>query len=314
MRTAAFLVLVLCAVAHGGNRIVVMSERNDLSSALQLALAGRQADVAAETATPAGEQRLDRAAAAQRTAIADHADIGVWIDGDEVWVVLADGRDVRHAPLPADASPRVFAAVTTSLIDELVAPPVAPPVAVDVHVDVGPPAAPQVAVAAQPPPAVAPAVVAPPSLVATATAAEAPVNASRTLIELGATASNASVGGQVEVLYPLTPAMRLGFLGGVSSMFEGFADTPSGSGMFDAGIELRHVGTGKTHFDFGPEIALARGSEGDVGGLLGFRLGVARELDKMAITASIAPTYLFGFGYVASPFSFVASLGVDLPL
>lgn len=311
MRTAAFLVLVLCAVAHAGNRIVVMSERDDLSSALQLALAGRQADVAAEPASPAGEQRLDRAASAQRTAIADHADIAVWIDGDEVWVVLADGRDVRHAPLPTDASPRVFAAVTTSLIDELVAPPVAPPVSVDVHVDVSP--AP-VAAAPPPPPTaapVAPVVLAPPSLVAQAS--ELPAH-SGPLLELGATVSSASLGGQVELLYPLGPSLRIGFLAGLASMFDGFAATPDGAGMVDAGVELRHVGTGKTHFDFGPELALARDSDGDQGGIAAFRFGLTHELDRMAITGSIAPMYLFGFGYLDSPFSVVATLAVGLPL
>ena len=35
-----------------------------------------------------------------------NADAGVWIDGGEIWVVSADGRYVRHAPVPGDASPR----------------------------------------------------------------------------------------------------------------------------------------------------------------------------------------------------------------
>ena len=44
------------------------------------------------------------------------------IDDRDVCVVSADGRSFRHAPL-GDASPRMFAAVATSLLDELIAPP-----------------------------------------------------------------------------------------------------------------------------------------------------------------------------------------------
>ena len=59
-----------------------------------------------------------------------------WIDANDVCVVSADGAYFRHTPLPADASPRVFAAIATSLLDELLAPPT---VNVDVNVDIGSP-------------------------------------------------------------------------------------------------------------------------------------------------------------------------------
>jgi hypothetical protein len=273
--------------------------------------------VSAEPGSPAGEQRLDRAAAAQRTAIAHNADVGVWIDDDEVWAVLADGRDVRHAPLPDGATPRVFAAIATSLVDELLAPPVVPgTIGVDVHVDITPSAPPpQVAIAPPPPPpAAAPVIFAPPSVVTAATP-DVP-RTSRTLLEIGGTVSNATIGGQVEVLWPLTPTLRFGALAGMSSLFDGFSFSNSGAGMIDAGIELRHVGTdtGKTHFDVGPELAIARSSAGDTGGIAAVRLALTRELSTLAITAAIAPMYLFGFGYEGSSFSVLGSLSVSVPL
>ena len=319
MRAAPFVLLGLCAMAQAGNRVVVMNERPDLPGALQMALA-HQAEVSSEPATPAGEQRLDRAAAAQRTAIADNADIGVWIDDNEVWAVLADGRDVRHAPLPADATPRVFAAIATSLVDELVQPPVAPPAIVDVHVEVTP--APAVAAAAPPATtaiAVAPAapiaaVIAPPSAVAEAT----PIlpRPSRTLLEIGGTISNASVGGQVEMLWPISPVLRLGVLGGLSTMTDGYGFTNSGETLLDAGVELRHigVGTGKTHFDLGPELGVAYASGGALGGIAAIRFAVTRELASTAVTAAVSPMYLFGFDGEQQSFSVLGSLSVDVPL
>ncbi len=127
MRIALVLVtfwLVTCAVAHAGNRVVVMTDRDYLVAALQVELAGRHLEVVSEPTSPVGDERLDRAAAAQRVAMSNNADASIWIDTDgEVWVVLGDGRDLRHAPLPVDATPRVFATIAASLVDELFAPP-----------------------------------------------------------------------------------------------------------------------------------------------------------------------------------------------
>jgi hypothetical protein len=64
---------------------------------------------------------LDRAASAQHLAIANDATAVVWIDNGEVWIVSADGRDMRHAPLADSASPHVFGAIAASLLGEMIA-------------------------------------------------------------------------------------------------------------------------------------------------------------------------------------------------
>ncbi|HEY1549861.1 MAG TPA: hypothetical protein VGG28_18660 [Kofleriaceae bacterium] len=103
---------------------------------------------------PPGDRVLDRAAAAQHLAITSNASAVVWIDNGEVWMVSADGREMRHAPIGDGANPAVFASIATSLLGELVATaPVAPPAA---------PPAPAIVIAPAPPvvDATAPALVA----------------------------------------------------------------------------------------------------------------------------------------------------------
>ncbi len=145
MRSILILV-ALGTVAHAG-RVVVLTERTELSAALQVAT---QLEIVAEPMTsPPGEQVLDRAASAQHLAMTDNASAVVWIDGDEVWAVSADGHELRHAPLADASDPRVFAAIAASLLDELRAPPEnATHVRVDVTIDPSP-AQP---IAATPPP------------------------------------------------------------------------------------------------------------------------------------------------------------------
>jgi hypothetical protein len=305
MRAAPFVVLGLCAVAHAGNRVVVMSERGDLPAALQLALAAHEAQVSSELASPVGEQRLDRAAAAQRTAIADNADIGVWVDDHEVWAVLADGRDVRHAPLPADATPRVFAAIATSLVDELLAPPVAPAIGVDVHVELTP-APSQIAVATQPVLAVAPApqlAIAQP-VVALGGERGASIDdnrANRVLLEIGMTASPSTFGIEAEVAMPMSRHVRLGAFAGVNQLFDGIGDYEYGGELFDAGGELRYVGDGATHVDLGLAGGITHGLDVlgandvaiDNAGLAAVRLGVAHEFDTGVGELAVEPMLLF---------------------
>ena len=129
------IVVAMAGAAHAGTRIVVMTDPDD-AAALQVALAGRGAEVA-PLPEPEGALRFDRAAAAQRTAVAQQATAAVWIEQDpgtaEVCVVSADGRVLRNAPLPIDVgSPRVFAAIAVSLLDELLTPPI------EVHVELAP--------------------------------------------------------------------------------------------------------------------------------------------------------------------------------
>jgi hypothetical protein len=133
------LLVALGSVAHAG-RVVVLTDRTDLSTALQVATAAAQLEIVTEPmASPQGEQVLDRAATAQHLAVTDNASAVVWIDGNEVWAVSADGHELRHAPLADASDPRVFAAIAASLLDELRAPPEnATHVRVDVTIDGSP--------------------------------------------------------------------------------------------------------------------------------------------------------------------------------
>jgi hypothetical protein len=309
LRVALLVALpALCAVASAGNRVVVLTDRGDLPSALQLALAQR-AEVTMQPGAPSGDAVLDRAAAAQRVAMSTDADAGVWIDGDDIWVVSADGRDVRHAPLSGDASPRAFAAIAASLLDELLAPPEnAAHIGVDVHVDITPPSA---AVTVAPPVITAPPMVLAPAVVATAPAA--PVHHSA-LIEIGATATTATAGIEAEVLFPISHehSLALGVTAGVN---EGFRDSnffESGESMFDALLELRHVGSGTTHFDYGVAGGVGNAGDGGEGAIALLRLGVTHSLDTYAVGFSLAPTVLIGFNESNPLLTLTASLHLDL--
>src|SRR3569623_1176791 len=144
--------LVLSVRGADASTVVVLSDPQNapaLGSALQVTLAGRGVAIATLPA-PDGSLRMDRAAAAQHAAISFSADAALWIDRDidvtEVCVVSADGRFFRHAPLPVGEgdTPRMFAAIATSLLDELPPTSDAPAVDVDVHVHVDPHGGPSV--------------------------------------------------------------------------------------------------------------------------------------------------------------------------
>jgi hypothetical protein len=175
--------------------------------------------------------------------------------------VSADGRYFRHAPLPGDGSTRVFAAIATSLLDELLAPPDAPPaVGVDVHVTVSPDAgasrAPApVAVVAQPPPVVA----MPPALAPVVVQAAAPFELPRhrTILEIGPMLTPVSGGVEVELSTVIAAPWRIGVAGTASAMWaSGTWSSPISvrnnywglSALYGVAFEIRRDGR---RYDFG---------------------------------------------------------------
>jgi hypothetical protein len=130
-RTLVLLLALGSSVADANSRVVVMTDADD-AAAVQVALAGRGIDIQI-VAAPQGDLRLDRAAAAERAAVEQHAAAAVWIDAvpgsTTACVVSADGEVFRDAPLPlVEGSPRMFAAIAVSLLDEVFTPTVAVPV------------------------------------------------------------------------------------------------------------------------------------------------------------------------------------------
>ncbi len=322
MRAAALFPILIStlvgSIADAGNRVVLLDDSPGADSlpALQVALANRHVDIAT-AAAPTGALLLERASVAARAAMSSGADAGVWIDDDatgtEVCVVSSDGRRLRHAPLPADMPPRVFAAIASSLLDELLSPP-EPGFGVDVYVDVhsNPPATPPDAIPAPPPMRARPpqvAMVAPgwgPSSVPVLTAAAVEpdrANSNRMLVEIGASASPVSYGLEGEVLFPINPQWRAGVLGGVDQLFDGIDDvvfqTYAGQSMFHVGGELRYIGHGRTHFDVGVIAGATWVSQNsdEASGLAALRMSVTRDLAGSSVSLDLAPTVLVGLGY-----------------
>ncbi len=294
----AGLIAVTTASAAYAGKIVLMTDPADAAdqhAALQVTLHG------AEITTlppPEGALQLDRVAAVEQRVAAAGADVGIWIEIEpavrEVCVVSADGKVVRHAPLPPDGSPRAFAAIATSLVDELIAPPEVG-VSVDVHVDV----APRVAM-------IAPPVLGGPSLVVPVAAPE-PTFAHRTLLEIGPMASPLTVGGEAEVSVPIG-GVRLGVMAAIHELV---VSNASANPIFISALELRRSGAGRSHFDYG---AIAGGVEVDHEGfaLVGARLGWVWEGPSIGIGASIMPVAYFN-NRDAGP-GVTASLRLELPL
>jgi hypothetical protein len=309
MRAAFALLIALCSVATAGERIIVMTT-DDLSSALELSLSSRHVGVAT-AATPEGSLRLDRAAAAQHAAMASDAGASVWIDAGDVCVVSADGVYFRQAPLPANTTPRVFAAIATSLLDELLASPEGYNVAVNVDVR-GTPVA-----TAAPVVNVAPVQLSP--SVTTSIDTLDPNRWKRTLLEFGPTLSPASYGMEVELAFPVLPNLRVGVLGGASQLYDYFRDDNKGTQMYDAALELRYVGAGTKHFDAGLAGGTITGFTGytwDTGGFAALRLSYVTEYASSAVSFSVAPMLLFDFVGQGRDknFGIVSSLRLDLPI
>ena len=269
-RTSILLILASQA-AYADGRIVLLADPPrvaELHAALQVSLAGV---MIVDDPAPKGELRLDRAAIAQRAAVTIGADAGVWIDDGEVCAVSADGRAFRHAPL-TDPRGRVFAAVATSLLDEMLEPPEAalPPIHVDVHVDVTPPAH-------TPPPMV----LAPPGIAVDEEAPVAP-RPQTTRIELGPMLSPVSAGLEAEVSFPLAHQMAIGAIGLANVTFD------RSSALLGGAVELKHVGRG--HFEYGG-IAGGAVAENDPAALVGTRLSFVWE----HVALSLTPVVLFGW-------------------
>ena len=297
------------SVAQADPRVIVMSDAD--TSVLRVTLAGRGADVALATA-PRGALRLERAADAQRAARENDAEASVWIDTDEggaeVCVVSADGRFFRQAPLAADASPRTFAAIATSLLDELLAPPEVPPINVDVHVDVTqtppptpgptPIVVPRAARATEMPsasiaPTPMPSLPSSPSIVGLAPP-EAPW-AHRPLLELGTAVSPVSAGVSAEVLLPVTPSFRFGVLAAEHLLLDGVNDMPQGTTMTIGALEARYIGQGSPHLELGLLAGGARADEYDEGGFAAARISVVWQRPSGTLSVSFMPAVLFGF-------------------
>lgn len=308
MRVAFVLLIALCSVATAGDRIVVMTG-DELSSALELSLSSRHVGVAT-AATPEGALRLDRAAAAQHAAMASDAGASVWIDAGDVCVVSADGVYFRQAPLPANTTPRVFAAIATSLLDELLAPPEGLNVAI--NVDVRAPGMPVVA-DGRPPmgPQINP-------VVATVDTIDQ-ARWKRTLVEFGPTLSPSSYGMELELAFPVMPNLRVGVLGGISQLYDGFRDDLKGTRIYDAALEIRYVGAGTTHFDAGLAGGTITGTDGyenDTGGFAALRLSYVKEYASTAVSFSVAPMLLFDFRGQGNDknLGVMSSLRLELPI
>jgi hypothetical protein len=298
-------------VVAGHVTIVVMSDPGrvgELNSALQVALSGR--NVAIATAPlPAGALRLDRAAAAQRVALELGAEVALWIDrapdAIELCAVSSDGRYFRHTPMPPEDSPRAFAAIATSLVDELFAPPEAG-FDVDMHVHVDSNGAPPamavdatrrgdagagaaIGGAALAPGAIAPRALAPSpgSMGGGVVASDSvtPVRADRTLLEIGPMLSPMTAGLEAELAFPITPTFRLGVVGGANVLL--WDDTHQA--VYLAGLELRRVSPGQRHLDFGLIGGVAWVAHDDAAPYAALRIGFTWEHAGSGTQLSVAP-------------------------
>ena len=279
MRAIVILLgLVLASGVARANTVVVLAPPDaagaELDDALRVVLAGRGMAVASAPA-PAGQLRLERAAAAQRLAVQAGAAAAVWIDEAEVCVVTSDGHGFRHAPFPAEAaSPRAFAAIATSLLDEMIAPPPAwaEGLSVDVHVNITPNGMPLMAA---------------PGMVGVTAAVSPPgprhKREGRTLLEIGPLLAPVAVGAEVGIALPLSRSWRL------APMIAGAVVPGDNVAIGAAVVELRHVGAGAhRHWDIGPLVGAATDGKDPIA-MTGVRFARTWERASSAITASLAP-------------------------
>ncbi len=182
---------------------------------------------------------------------------------------------------------------------------------VDVDVRVEPSQAP-VAVAVTPVPPVA--IEAAPAPIAAAPDVDR-VRARKTLIEIGPSISNASYGIEAELAFPITPSMRVGVVGGLNHMFESFAVEEPGDVLANAGLELRWVGAGTRHFDFGIAGGVAKDAY-DTGGYGSLRFSYVREYDRTGLSFSVEPLALFDFlgQWSSVAIAVMGSVRVEIPL
>ena len=281
MRAILFTIgLVLASAQRADADSVVVMAGPEHDAAMRVVLAGRGTAVESAPA-PSGQMRLQRAAVAQRVAAQSGADAAVWIDEGDICAVTSDGHDFRHAPFPLEAaSPRAFAAIATSLLDEMIAP--APPWAQGINVNVNVNIAPDGAMGFAGPPGT----VGGPGLAFSAPQPQRR-NTSRTLIEVGPMLSPLTAGVEGGLAFPLSPAWRIAAMGAVNVTYDGEYI------LGVLGAELRHIGRGaQRHWDVGPIAGYAApdGDEAVVFG--GVRLGRTWEMESSAISLSLSPILL----------------------
>lgn len=310
MRAIVVAGLVVWAHVAAASTVVVLSDPQSapaLGSALQVTLAGRGVAIATLPA-PDGSLRMDRAAAAQHAAISFNADAALWIDRDvdatEVCAVSADGRFFRHAPLPVGEgdTPRMFAAIATSLLDELVsAEP--PAVDVDVHVHVAPDGHPVVA-AAEPPG------LAEPQVIEHALPETRP-RMDRTLIEVGPALSPVTVGVEASAMVPISPSWRVGGTAMLDAVLANSTHDVLAVGL----AELRHIGRGRHHWDVGPiaGYALVPMHTSDSATVFGARIAYAWEGEHHGSSIAISPLLFMVDTSNVLP-GFYVSYHLELPL
>ena len=294
--------LVLASGVARANTVVVLASPDaagaELDDALRIVLAGRGTTVASAPA-PAGQLRLERAAAAQRLAVQVGADAAVWLDEADVCAVTSDGHEFRHAPFPAEtASPRAFAAIATSLLDEMIAPPPwAQGLAINVHVDItgagGPPTG-----------------MAPPGMIGSIDAAPSPgprhKRDARTLLEVGPLVAPLAIGVELGVALPLSRSWRL------APMVAAAVVPGDNVAIGAAVVELRRVGAGsRRHWDFGPLIGAATDGVDPVV-LAGARIARTWERAGSALSASLAPIVLAPVGTGTTTPSFLPGIWASL--
>jgi len=267
--------LLVFAPVAGAETVLVMSDsRGEMESAVRVAMAGRGIAVA-RAPRPLGALRLERAAMAQRTALEIGASAAVWLDDADVCVVSADGQQFRQAPLPAEvASPRAFAAIATSLLDEIIRPePGAQGFDVNVNVAITPHAE----------RGALPALAAP-GLTDTVQAPQERAHQGDTLFEIGAMVTPLSAGPQAGISIPVSEAYRIAANGALTQSW-----VDGGFSLVVASVEIRHVGRGRKHWDIGPEAGYAT-AEGDPAVFAGLR--VARTWEGPGAEVSLAFTPL----------------------
>jgi hypothetical protein len=291
--------------AASANTVVVLGDAQQdggLVPALEVALSAQRVHVSSMP-SPTGALRLERAAAAQRTARTANANAAVWVDADagsfDVCVVSADSGTFRHAPMP-EPSPRVFAAIATSLLDELLAP-AGSNLAVDVNVSVN-------VGADGPVTTIAPVDV---TMVPTRMSSNAPgVVASiddpatsrrdRTIFEIGPMLSPIAVGLEGSLMVPTSSTWRAGVNVGATIPF----DAPDRNGpIVVPSLELRHIGIGRRHFDLGALAGgiIVTGATQDSALFAGARLGWTWEGERRGTSLSFAPIVFFVPGEVVLP-------------
>jgi hypothetical protein len=270
--------MIACSHVVRAESVVVMAAPDtQLDSALRVVMAGRGVAVTVAP-RPQGAFRLERAAMAQRTAAQAGADAAVWIDDADVCAVTADGLDFRHAPLPPQAaSPRTFAAIATSLLDDMIHPE-SWPQGVDVNVNVSVSTnEPEPRDAGEEPPSIAA-----PGVIAASPRVER-AHAGQTLLEIGPMLTPISGGVQAALSISLSDAWRLGGSGAING---GFVDGGFVIGV--ASVEVRHVGVGRKHWDLGPEIGYA--SDGtDPIAFAGLRIARTWQSPRSAVSLAFTP-------------------------